>query len=115
MDPSETGKGKQPKEQHEIADYAVDLRSLSLGSGLVHDGRRLLDGRQRVRRIGRIGEFRWEFGNQREPRHRRSGHYRRTTHFGWDAGNRRLCKRWGNAGHGRFCKRRGNTGHGRFF
>jgi hypothetical protein len=35
MDPSETGKGKQPKEQHEISDSAVDLRSLFLGSGLV--------------------------------------------------------------------------------
>ena len=113
MDPSETGKGKQPKEQHEISDSAVDLRSFFLGGGFLFIVRRLPHEHRSRRRSGLIGNLRWKSGGERGRRRGRNHHHWRATRDRWCSGPGRLCDRWVNPGTGRLSGWRVDAGDGR--
>jgi hypothetical protein len=113
MAPSETGKGKQPKEQHEISDSAVDLRSPLLGGDFVFVVRRPCYQQWPGRRSGRIGNLRWKSGDERGRRRGRNRHHWRATRDRWCSGPGRFCDRWVNPDNGRFSDWRVDTGDGR--
>jgi hypothetical protein len=120
VDPSETRKGKQPKEQHEISDSAADLRSLVLGDGFLFVVRRFRHEHRSRQRSGRIGNLRWKSGGERRcrcgrgERHRRASHGRAARDW-WCSGNGRRRDRWVNAdNNGRFSDWRFNVGSRRF-